>query len=174
MLNSFAQGYVKDAISAFYGRRLPENEYMRKGSKLHELLGYNNREKFSYTFGLDGDYVELVGIVDYIDKKRKIIKELKTLFNYDGWIPQKKIDGARVQLESYLMAYGYPAGEVVFVDASTWKEDSPVLPPVVKKVVVTRNDEHVKEVIRRFIQTIKSQSKITLYIDPKKEVEGGD
>ena len=173
MLNSFAQGYVKDAIASFYGRRKPENEYMRKGRKLHKLLGFDNQEKFSYTFKLDDDYVELVGLVDYIDKNRRIIKELKTLYNYSGWIPEKKIEGAKVQLEAYLMVYGYDIGEIVFVDASAWDENGKSLPPVVKKVFVRRNDEHVKDVIRRFIEEIKSQNRITIYLNPKEEIEGG-
>ncbi len=165
MLNSFVQGYRRDAVAAFFGHRKPENEYMRRGSQLHKLLGFDNQEKFSCTFELDGDYVELVGKVDWIDKERRIIKELKTLFSYDGYIPGKKIEAARIQLQSYLLAYRYPMGQLVFVDASKWDGDKSQLPPIVKKIFVYRDDEAVLEVIRKFIKEIKSQSRITVYLN---------
>lgn len=128
-------------------------------------MGFDNQEKFSYTFELDGDYVELVGKVDWIDKERRIIKELKTLFNYDGYIPSKKIEAARVQLQAYLLAYQYPMGQVIFVDASRWDGDESQLPPVVKRIFVYRDDEAVFEVIRKFINEIKKQSRITVYLN---------
>ena len=174
ILNSFVQGYEKDALASFYGRKFKGNEYTQKGSILHELLGFNNKEKFSYTFNIDNDYVELVGIVDWIDKKRKLIKELKTLNNYSGWIPHNKILGGKIQLQAYLMAYDYPFGELVFVDASDWEEGKP-LPPIVKTIPVFRNDEKVIDIIKKFIDVIQKQSKITYYVNRstlKHEIEG--
>lgn len=156
MLNSFVQGYVRDAVAAFYGHYPKENEYMRKGRELHEKHGYTNDRKFSVTFELDSDYVELVGIPDYIDDKRKIIKEAKFLFNYGGYIDKKKREGAEIQVLAYLYMLDWYMGTVDFWDAKTEK--------LVYRKHVFRDDSKLLKVIRNFIKTIKSQQRIESYL----------
>ena len=164
MLNSFVQGYVNDAINAFYGHYPEATEYMKKGTELHEKLGYNNRKKFSVTFELDGDYVELVGIPDKIDRRR--VYECKILNKYNGWINPKKKNGAEIQVLAYLFMLGYHYGEVHFFDAKTER--------LVFHLPVTRDDKRLMNVIRKFIRTIKKQQHIDKYITIRGDMDGND
>jgi len=142
---------VRRAVRRLRGWKPRETREMREGRWWHEKLGYTNRRMYTGEMDVDGVTVVLYGVPDRVDG---MVEELKTVRGRH--VPGKKLLAGRVQLAVYLFLTGAEVGKLVFVDRETGEE--------VYSEFVFRDDELVKEYIRKIIKEERTQRSLATVV----------
>lgn len=151
--SSFLNSYAMNpyfGVCAYY-RNLwgikVSNPIMRQGTKVHEILGYNNRIN-KETF-----IPHILHNVDVIlegkpDKLFPQLEELKT--RNDGKVTETCIKGAKNQLLSYMYIFNREKGKLKVVDAN-YPYDT------LHEEWVIRNDNELTKILQSFVKTLLNQ-----------------
>ena len=154
MLNAFIRNErwgIQAYYRKLYHKEAPRTYEMQEGERLHENLGYTNREKFVRKFKLPGTnwVVELRGVPDKIEEDGRPV-EAKTVAGF--WADDKKLEGAKVQLLCYLFLMDKDFGYVDLISRETGQR--------VKRFTIYRDDYELFRIIRKFILTIRRQKQL--------------
>ena len=153
-------------VRAYYNTLYPskkkkDNYYTYVGKKLHEELGFNNKQRFYKTkvIEIDGQLYELAveGTPDYVDNE---IKELKTTSAEkikDRDSLDKIINAAKLQLLGYLFLTDTDYGIIVVADR---QQDLEFV-----EVVVQRDDEEFFKWVAKFFKYLWSQQTLFDFVD---------
>ena len=122
----------------------------KQGILWHEKMGYNNKEMFSREMILDDNtVVVLFGVPDSCGE---VIEEFKTVGGYR--VSKKKLESARVQLMVYLYILDKNEGRVVYMSRRSGN--------IIYVDNVKRDDELLKDVVKKFISDVEVFSKLLL------------
>ena len=154
MLNAFVRNErwgIQAYYRKLYHKEAPRTHEMQEGERLHEMLGYTNKEKFVKKFRLPGTnwVIELRGVPDKIEADGRPV-EAKTVAGF--WADNKKLEGARVQLLCYLFLMDKDFGYVDLISRETGE--------TIRRFTVYRDDHELFRTIKKFVSRLKRQKQL--------------